>query len=496
MSTLYDDQDDPLDGAIAAIQGVDVGVQRYQQGKRQNRLDAQRDRDQQNRLFLTAQRLGVAQRDSNARADRDARAVQKDTLERHTNEADRAGAASVMESTLDPSMHDAFEGLKPTLEGMSPGAIRHATEQFREGAKTAHFEKTREGLMSEAEALRAQTDETGKAVPPENGGRSVDMLGGFHDPSKVDELVRDVKNAKTPHELELAQTKLAKVQKDRQQEVLLGEFKENALSELEPLFVEATDMNSRRVDAGMDDGSRDIFAARQRMMDLFTPGRKLSEDKLFSEKNAIREDLRKIGLGGQSKAKGTEKPPASPHDRALDLLKVLPEEQRNEANYDRIRNRFQNEDTMAATSAAGASSDVGGVNAQGGGTAQPGTPADSVGATGSVPGPGSPTPAPPVEPNPPAITMTSKDPGERVAATKQWVESLVANKVPIPFDVAKAAVLAAKNGENVEQAMREALHYLQTGETRADKAKATSVRDQAALKGKVQGISPADTIPR
>jgi len=485
MAQLYDGDDDPLDGVINALQGIDKGVQNYNQGTRLNIEQARRDRleqeaikDRRARIYLAAQRNNQLAEESKAK-------IAESNQKAKTFEADRAGAASVMksryggvntgqvgptpsgrsvqmdQSALDPEIADSFNGLEPLLQDMSPEAIRKATDDFGEHTKELQFSKSRDNLLSEVSALGAPVDETGAALPQEPGGHGTDMLGGWMDPKDVADFTSELKGAKTPADLDRVQERVRKRQSERVDEVTLGEFKANALPEFDTMFADAEAMNARRVEMGMDDMGQDIMAARKRMHDLYMPGRKsLTSEKFFSEKNAIRDDVKRISVGGGSKSSKTEKPPLqSAHENAMDLLKTLdPEDFPNKPDgkpmsriemYDILHAKFMQQE---AVSRQDPRKDYGGMLAPTGGVRPPSSqagqaPASTLPQGGGIGAGLEPDPVAPQQAMAPQAGGGAPVPAQGgVQAVLAEAEQMKAAGQFMPFDVFAAKIRATQGG--------------------------------------------------
>lgn len=451
MASLYDDQDDPLDGVIAALEGIGQGVGLHQRGRlqgaqlqRQQRQDSALEEERRQRLWLVSRQLAMHEQQQSAiEAERKRRIEQE--------RADSAGLGGMLQGqygggqpgqqgpmptgdtvdvtggSVDPEVQAAFRGLKPMLGQMSPGAVQAAGESLREHAMTRQLDTSREDLMSEIQALAAPTMPDGS--PGEQPTDSMQMLGGFADPTEIQGLLREAKSAKTPYQLARVEERARTLQEKQKREVLLGEFKANAQAELDPMFAEADAMNSERVRAGLPSMSREIFAARSQMMDLFRPGRRMTEDQLFNEVDQVRQRLTRLRLGDTSdgtgsrsgKAPEAEKGSQAYYDHVLSNPHAYYDRlvENSKSLFDTGMERQEYVDREMAQYMQSR------VRTQGG--------------TQAVPVPSAPE------------SGTDTAVADHYARTKEWLK-----QQRVPFDVAKAVLQAAARGEDPQAAMQAA----------------------------------------
>lgn len=335
MASLYDDQEDPLDGVITALQGIDLGATRYVEGRRQARQDELLAKDRETRLMLAAQQASIRRDALKQRTDELARLNQRDAgsrgviqagLEAEFGAGVNDGQVGPMQdgyrmpgqqSILDPGTRAAFEGMRPFFSTASPEAMVEGGKMLRNAGSRREFEKLRDGVVSEVQAIGAPMNPDG--TPGEQPTDSVGMLGGFHDPSETAAMLTRAKNAKTPEQLARVQNDLKELQDKRKNDVLMAEFKANARAELEPLFAEADQMNAQRVAIGLPSNAMELYAARAALMDILRPGRIMTQEQLFSDVDQLRTRLARLRLGdisGESSSRSSKAPEAEVGSRA------------------------------------------------------------------------------------------------------------------------------------------------------------------------------------
>lgn len=482
MATLYDDQDDPLDGFIAALQGIGQGVGLHQQGRmqghqlrRQQGQDRALEEERRQRLWLASRQLAMHEEQQAALEAERQRQISQ-------SQSDATGLGQVLQGRFgggqpgqqgpmpggdtvdttggsgDPEVQAAFRGLKPMLGQMSPQAVQYAGESLRQHALDRSLGTSRDDLLSEIQALAAPMNPDG--TPGEAPTDSMQMLGGFVDPTEVQSLAREAKAAKTPYQLARVEDRIRGLQEKQKREVLIGEFKANARSELDPLFAEADMMNSERVKAGLPSMARDIFAARSQMADLFRPGRRMTEDQLFGEVDQIRQRLTRLRLGDTSdgsssnsrKAPEAEKGSAAYYEfisrNPMAYRAHIVDEAKSLFDTGIERTEFIDRE-MAKFEAQQADAQHNEAYAPGRRKAIQGLPFNETMPFGGDPGTQSPV-------------VTDAAIKDHYARTKEWVKAQ-----RVPFDVAKAALSAASRGEDPRPALKAALEQHNAEEERA-----------------------------
>lgn len=489
MGTLYDDQEDPLDGTIAALQGIGQGVQAYQEGRRYQ--DAQQREAEQRRLQLAMlarqaryqdRALAIREEDNRIMRDRYAQAAARDR-------ADTEGIFGVLDqeyggvrtgqqgplpsgealgrdrSGISPEVTQALEGLRGMRGSMSPEAMRVAGDELRKYAQDRTFEDARGSLGKSFDAMVMPKGPDGQPLQQQGPPLSnSEMLGGyFGDDAEIQSIRADLRAAKTPQQLAAVEGKMAKIREGRVEAVRLGEDRQNWYAALDPMFSEALQRNEERVNAGGEDQYAEIDALRSRFLEDLAPDSQLTRTQLRESVNSIRSALSKIRAGvSGSKGKSFEKgspeyyqmlrtDPEAWRDRAYEQAKTLglvgPEVPKH---VDAEMQRFEAQRAQNQQAADEARLNRGGRDALQGLPYNEGMPTGGFAAPGEQGAIDQSTPAPETPHG-----LGSADPTERVRGAMQLVNSLAATK-PVSKEVAFAALKAARDGQNVEEAMRRA----------------------------------------
>lgn len=245
MATLYDYEDDPLDGPIAALEGVDRGVQRYNAGMRDNRDFAAQRAERAAQIHEVALRTKLAQDEQNFKMQQsqaDSQGMQKTLDALYTPPAGGPQGPMPNGDTAQGAMsgvpfesRQAIAGLHG-LQGMSPHGRALAAQLVGQHAKT-NVDKRNKAMLLEDIGKWAAPDPNAPATQGPKSSEAPDggdLWSGWMDPKEHAALQQRINDPNTSaHD---AESMVEKYRGKRATDIAAEEFKQNAGADLQGAF--------------------------------------------------------------------------------------------------------------------------------------------------------------------------------------------------------------------------------------------------------------------